>query len=86
MTHITDAEKAGEIARKLFDGTATTDDLAGIATDALFIKAVTHAARNAASARRVAEARALAQTQRADVLAAIIVQAMFNPNCEVVVL
>lgn len=86
MTHITDAKKAGEIARKLFDGTATVADLAGIASDALFIKAVTHAAREAAEARYKAEARAIAQTQRANALADIIVQAFTNPNCEVVVL
>lgn len=81
----TDATRAGEIARKLFDGTATADDLAGIATEALFIKAVTHAAHEAAKARRAAEVRALAETQRADALAYIIVQAM-KPNSEVVAL
>lgn len=83
--HITDAKKAGEIAGKLFNGTATVDDLAGIASDALFLQAVTHAAKFAAAALRASEANALAQTQRADALAYIIVQAM-KPNTEGVVL
>lgn len=83
--YATDAMRAGEVSRKLFDGTATEDDLAAIANTALFIKAVTFAANKAATARRIAQEKALAETQRADALADIIVQAM-RPNYAAVVL